>query len=693
MKGDNNKTNAGDVEYVRRYMFHNHGRPNHNKLLAVVLLSYIFTSFVWFFAMEKIIGSNILSLKSNLLLDKIEYFGFVGLSALIICIIKYHVLSKIRKSDEELLRSYVELIETQERLQLLNEELGINNKKLADIEERFTLATNGANDVIWDSNLITKDIFFSDKWYELLGYERDELNINFDSWQGLLHPEDVERVAKHRTEHLSGKTNVYCCEYRLKDKNGEYRWILARGRALFNNEGQAVRFAGSLSDISRVKRYGEKLHYLAYNDPLTGLFNRTCATEKLKHKLENNVAGTIFYLDVDEFDTVNDIFGHAIGDKVLIEISRRLSELAFGIGEVFRVNSDKFAIITYNKFIQNEAEAFAQKIMDLITKSFTIKDKNIDITTCIAISMLPDNGHSVEEIFNNTHIAMHTAKKIGAGSCTLYNKTMYESLIEKRIMEDNLRKAINNNELELYYQPQVDLKSQKVLSLEALLRWNSEELGSISPDKFIPIAEESKLIIPLGSWVINNVCLFIKKLHVEGFCHLTVSVNVSVIQLTQDNFVGNLIRCLEEHDLEPCYLEIEITESVFMESYNEISGNILRLIELGVKIALDDFGKGYSSLGRLAHLPITTLKIDKCFIDGISSGDNSIILTGSIINIGHSLGLEVIAEGVENEEQLAYLREHKCDKIQGYIYSRPLPEDEIIEQIESISFELEEAAS
>jgi EAL domain-containing protein (putative c-di-GMP-specific phosphodiesterase class I) len=316
--------------------------------------------------------------------------------------------------------------------------------------------------------------------------------------------------------------------------------------------------------------------------------------------------------------------------------------------------------------------------MNLIARPVRIEDKTIDVTACIAVTLLPDHGQSVEEMINNTDIAMHIAKQSGCGTYAIYESAMYDRLVERQNIEDRLRIAISNDELMLCYQPQVDLESKKVLSLEALLRWHSKDLGYITPDRFIPIAEEAKLIIPLGDWVINKACLFIKRLHEQGHCDLAVSVNVSVVQLTQNNFADNLISCLRRHNLDPKYLEIEITESVFMESYKEISNNILRLREIGMKVALDDFGKGYSSLGHLAYLPITTLKIDKCFIDDICSPSNGNALTGLIINIGHSLGLEVVAEGVESEKQLGYLETNSCDKIQGYIYSKPLPEDEVI---------------
>jgi diguanylate cyclase (GGDEF)-like protein len=426
----------------------------------------------------------------------------------------------------------------------------------------------------------------------------------------------------------------------------------------------------------------QKLYYLAFNDPLTGLQNRERCIGDLNYRFENELQGTTFYLDIDKFDMINNIYGHAIADRILIGAANRLEEMMSDVGKVYRINSDKFGIIIDTKYTQDEVEAFAEKIMGLIARPFEIEDKAIDITTCIAVTLFPDHGYNIEEILNNTDIAMRTAKRSGRGTYAIYDRVMYDSLVERQSIEDKLRTAIANDELKLCYQPQIDTKSKKVLSLETLLRWHNKELGNITPDRFIPVAEESKLIISLGDWVINKTCMFIKELHKQGHCDLAISVNVSVVQLTQEEFVDNFIRRLQEHEVNPSHIEIEITESVFMESYKDISNNILRLREIGVKIALDDFGKGYSSLGHLAYLPITTLKIDKCFIDGICSQSNTAALTGSIIHIGHSLGLEVVAEGVENEEQIAYLEENNCDKIQGYIYSKPLPEDQVIKFVE-----------
>jgi len=299
-------------------------------------------------------------------------------------------------------------------------------------------------------------------------------------------------------------------------------------------------------------------------------------------------------------------------------------------------------------------------------------------TVSIGISTYPEDGANADELMRSADIAIYKAKATGKNKYVFFNHEMQETVRQRMMIEKHLRNALQNNELLIYYQPQLDIKTGKISGFEALLRWNNNELGFVSPLEFIGTAEETHLIIPIGEWVLRNACFFLKQLHIRGYTNIIISVNVSILQLLQENFVDTVIRVLEFIKMDPKYLELEITESILMESYQAISDKLYRLKEIGVRIALDDFGQGYSSLSYLKQLPINTLKIDKSFVDSINFEESSDSLTGTIVMIGRKMGLTILAEGVETQEQMNYLIKHKCHKIQGYLISKPLPQEEVI---------------
>jgi EAL domain-containing protein (putative c-di-GMP-specific phosphodiesterase class I) len=290
--------------------------------------------------------------------------------------------------------------------------------------------------------------------------------------------------------------------------------------------------------------------------------------------------------------------------------------------------------------------------------------------------MYPKHSVHLEELLKYADIAMYKAKEQGRNRYVIYNETMNQDIIERVNIEKYLHTALLKNEFEIYYQPQLDIRSEKITGFEALLRWNSPELGRISPLKFIKVAEDTHIIIPLGIWVLKKACAFLKKLHMEGYNDLTVSVNISIIQLLQTDFVETVMDILELQELEPEFLELEITESILIESYENICSKLETLKDRGIRIALDDFGKGYSSLSYLKQLPISTIKIDKSFVDHITYDPVSNNLIRKIIEIGKSMGMRVVAEGVETPEQLKFLKKHRCNRIQGYLFSMPIPEME-----------------
>jgi diguanylate cyclase (GGDEF)-like protein len=429
-------------------------------------------------------------------------------------------------------------------------------------------------------------------------------------------------------------------------------------------------------------RYQKRLRYLAYHDRLTGLKNGVALTESLKTLLnEENKKIAVLYVDIDNFKYVNDTMGHTFGDLILKEIGERLEQMQNNNASIYRLSGDEF-IIVYDCFEErNQVENIAVKILKELKRPIVIEGSSVFITVSVGISVYPEHGTDMDELLKNADIAVYKAKEAGKNKIVIYNEPMNEAVIERMRIEKNLRTALDNNEFELYYQPQLDIRTNKISGFEALIRWRNSELGIVSPEKFIGVAEDTHLIIPIGEWVFRNASIFLRRLHQYGYTDLTVSINVSMLQLLQDDFVDIVFDTIELVKVNPKNIEIEITESILMESYEAIAGKLKLLQARGIRIALDDFGKGYSSLHYLRHLPISTLKIDKTFVDTISINGKNKSLTDLIVRIGRSMDLCVVAEGVETQEQMKYLIKHKCHKIQGYIFSKPLSERSAITKL------------
>ncbi|MCX8129471.1 MAG: EAL domain-containing protein [Clostridia bacterium] len=432
--------------------------------------------------------------------------------------------------------------------------------------------------------------------------------------------------------------------------------------------------------FDELKKYQKNLHHLAYYDSLTDLPNRTLLNEKLSaiisEKRDRKFA--LFFIDSDNFKLVNDTLGHETGDRLIVQIGRRLSLLVHREDMVFRLGGDEFIFLMSDFEDINMVGEYADRIMEIFIEAFEVKGSILNISASMGISIYPYHGTTSDELLKNADIAMYKAKESGKSKFVIFDKSMDDEIAERMNLEKHLHKALKNNEFILYYQPQVDIKTGEISGFEALVRWNSPDIGIVPPFKFITIAEDSRLIIPLGEVILRNACLFIRKVQDFGWGGYTISVNISIIQLMQENFVDIVLKTIEETGINPETLELEITESVLMESFEIINKKLEVLNQKGVKIALDDFGKGYSSLSYLEQLSISTLKIDKSFIDSISGSKKGETLVGAIVSIGHNMGLNVVAEGVETQEQLEYLIVNGCDRFQGYLFSKPLPENEVI---------------
>ena len=439
-----------------------------------------------------------------------------------------------------------------------------------------------------------------------------------------------------------------------------------------------------MSNQQILVEYEKELHHQAYHDQLTGLQNRRALIQNLNELVGKDTKGKValLILDIDNFKYINDTMGHCFGDQLLIKVSERFESLIEDDCKIYRLGGDEFVLLLEDYDELATIEKLAVKLLKGCTSGFDIDFSNMFISISIGIALYPEHGDNLDELLKNADIAVYKAKETGKNRIVFYNKPMNEAISERVLLEKHLRTALDNNEFMLHYQPQLDVMTKKVSGLEALIRWNSPELGLVSPLKFISIAEDTHLIISIGEWVIKSACLCLKRLHQQGHEDISMSVNISMLQLVQDDFVDMVMKILDESKLNPKFLELEITESILMESYEDIAEKLIILKGRGVMIALDDFGKGYSSLNCLKQLPITTLKIDKSFVDTISMDDRDKSLTDLIIRIGRTMDLCVVAEGVETQEQFDYLESHKCSKIQGYFFSRPVSEEAVTKYIE-----------
>ncbi|ASA25286.1 EAL domain-containing protein [Paenibacillus donghaensis] len=616
-----------------------------------------------------------------------------------------------RKQNElKLQSSYEELEATYEELAATEVELQDQLDKLRVSERRFHLASEGSGAYMWELDWETGLYKLSDRWYEVMGHTEEEINSFEGGVLSIIHPDDQESSRNARQQHLTGITPIYETEYRMRTRDNGYVWFEVRGKAIVDPRDNILLFIGSLIDISKRKQVEFKLnnsyqeleatyeqltatqqelvgqydvllenqkniHRLAYVDSLSNLPNRLSLLETMENYLQRPEGkAALLFVDTDNFKYINDTLGHKSGDILIRKASERLQSVVSGNELLSRLGGDEFVIFIKDITDRESVLNLADTILGAFRQSFLIGESNLYVSVSIGISFYPEDGESTEEILKNADVAMYRAKEEGKGTYVLYDKSMHTAFNERMNIEKHLRGALGNQEFELHYQPQVDIRSGMISGFEALIRWNNPVLGFVSPLSFIKVAEDSRLIIDIGEWVLREACLFMKQVNERMLYPYKISVNISIIQMLQEDFTEMVLDSLAVSGLVPSLLELEITESVFMKSFGSIVSKLEFLKSQGIRIALDDFGTGYSSLGYLQQLPISTLKMDKTFIDSLSEKDYSQAFVQTIIQLGHNMGLEVVAEGVEDSGQLAFLKESGCDKVQGYLVSKPLPE-------------------
>lgn len=443
-----------------------------------------------------------------------------------------------------------------------------------------------------------------------------------------------------------------------------------------SNEELNALYEEVLASQEELQAQYKKLDFLAYHDPLTGLWNRTALQEQLNSlSQENNGCGTVLFIDIDNFKFINDTFGHQFGDTLLESISKTIRETVRHEGFVARMGGDEFVIILYHIIDREQAAGYAEEFRTKLMTPLQIDGNTLNITFSIGLTIFPEDGANAERLLKNADLAMYQAKEQGKNRYVFYNRSLEAVLHEKLWLEQHLRVAIDQGELQLWYQPFVQVKTGRIIGFEALLRWHCPGQGVIGPLQFIGSAEKNGLILPIGLMVLRSACSLIASLQQEGYTDLLVTVNISVVQLAEDNFVQSVADILAETGARPGSLGLEITESVFMEHSQESISKLLQLKSMGITTLLDDFGSGYSSLNYLTSLPIDAVKIDKTFIQQLDEPGNKKPLAGIIIDLAHQINAYVVAEGVESESQLRQLANYQCEVAQGYFFSKPVPAD------------------
>jgi len=541
---------------------------------------------------------------------------------------------------------------------------------LRDSEARYRLMAENSTDLISRTSMRGVFLYLSDASRRLLGYEPAELTGA--SAYDIIYEEDRDEV-RHLSK-LINDAGPTTFSYRVRRKDGSLVWFETTSRSVRNPiSGELDEIICVSRDISERKRAEEQIEYQAYHDALTGLPNRRLFRDRLTvalaHARRMQATLAVMFLDLDRFKYVNDTLGHSLGDEMLKTVAGRLQAALREEDSIARMGGDEFTVLLPDLKNPEVAASVAQKLLETVAQPMRIEETELFITTSIGIALFPNDGDTAELLLKNADHAMYRAKDAGRNSVQLFTETMNSRAVERLSMENNLRHAIDRGELVLHYQPQFKLATNRITGVEALLRWKG-----IGPTEFIPIAEETRLIVPIGEWVLREACRRAKAWQESGHAGLRMAVNLSPRQFQHSDLPALIAAALEESGLAPRDLELEITESTAMQNTERTLATLRRLREMGLRIAIDDFGTGHSSLNYLRSFPIDTVKIDQEFVREIESSRADRAIISAVIGMARGLDLRVVAEGVETEPQLAFLREHGCDEVQGFLLGVPAAE-------------------
>ncbi|MBI4763672.1 MAG: EAL domain-containing protein [Deltaproteobacteria bacterium] len=554
-------------------------------------------------------------------------------------------------------------------------------ERIRQSEERYRTILDEMNEAYFEVDLKGNFTFVNDALCRRSGYSKEEfLKMGYRA-----------RAAKDSQDSLyNGFNSVFRTGEPVRNipskavaKDGTIQFVEVSVLPLKNEEGKIVGFRGVGYDVTERKRAEERIQFLATHDALTGLPNRLLFGQLLKHAIQSAQRFkrqlALFFIDLDRFKMINDSLGHEAGDQLLQEIATRLRQVLREIDIVARLGGDEFVVLIEEVSKSHQVTKVARKILSAIIKPVVLGGQDYRITASIGISIYPKDAQDDQSLMKSADIAMYLAKEEGKNNYQFYTSAIKSQSIQRLALETHLRQALERHEFSLHYQAKLDFKTNQITGVEALLRWQNPDLGFVTPTQFIPVAEETGLILPLGRWVLKTACAQNVAWQGQGLPEVCTAVNLTTRQFMDDNLLRNIRDTLKETSLAPNLLELEITESMLMQNPDRMIRTLTEVKNLGVRLAIDNFGTGYSSLAQIRRFPIDTLKVDRSFIHYLSNDSEDQSITEAIIAMGKTLSLTVVADGVETEEQEAFLREKACDQMQGYYFSKPITPDQFAE--------------
>ena len=481
--------------------------------------------------------------------------------------------------------------------------------------------------------------------------------------------EEFMRIVRARGSVSGFESQVY-------RKNGDIIWISENARALFDTDGRCIGYEGTVEDVTDRKLYQARIEQQANYDTLTGLANRSLLQDRLEQALitagSYNSRLAVVFVDLDRFKFINDSLGHHIGDRLLKTMADRLESCVRDCDTVARLGGDEFVVLVTGQAAPDQVRAVVERMLAVVSQPWIIEQGEFNVSCSVGVALFPNDGTDAQTLLKHADSAMYRAKESGRNNFQFFTRELNTLMTERLEMESRLRRALERDQFLLHYQPRVDLGNGRIIGAEALLRWKLPEHGIIAPGRFIALAEETGLIVPIGKWVLKQACAQNKAWQDAGLEPIVVSVNVSARQFRQDNLVRTVAEVLEETGLDAKYLELELTESMVMHDAAQLVAMLGELKRLGVQISVDDFGTGYSSLSYLKRFPVDRLKVDRSFVEHLGTDADDATIVRAIITLGHNLGLKVVAEGVEQDDQVSFLRLNQCDEAQGFIFCRPI---------------------
>jgi diguanylate cyclase (GGDEF)-like protein/PAS domain S-box-containing protein len=522
-----------------------------------------------------------------------------------------------------------------------------------------------------DANPALAQIYGFESTAELIASLRD---IGRQLYVDPQRREEFMRIMRARGSVTGFESQVY-------RKNGDIIWISENARAVFDDDGRLVSYEGTVEDVTERRLYQARIEQQANYDTLTGLANRSLLQDRLEQALMTassyNTRVAVAFVDLDRFKYINDSLGHHVGDELLRTMADRLESCIRDCDTVARLGGDEFVVLITGQTAPDMIRNVVERMLAVVTQPWITEHGEFNVSCSIGVALYPNDGADAQTLLKHADSAMYRAKESGRNNFQFFTRELNTLMIERLAMESSLRRALERDQFLLHYQPRVDLHTGRIIGAEALIRWRLPEQGVVPPGKFIPLAEETGLIVPIGKWVLKAACAQNKAWQDAGLEPIVVSVNVSARQFRQDNLVRTVSEVLEETGLAPRYLELELTESMVMHDAAQLVAMLGELKRLGVQISVDDFGTGYSSLSYLKRFPVDRLKVDRSFVEHLATDTDDAKIVRAIITLGHNLGLKVVAEGVEQPEQVTFLRLNDCDEAQGFLYCRPIESGEM----------------